>query len=128
MKIRKEVAGKMGKILLIFLILAILAAVFEHWNPVIDKKGALRRNPKGEGAYEVELSWQTEDGQEGQSILLQVPEQGYDAEEEQRLLEAAREEIATTFPGNNESVNDIRTDICIREKLSKWGGHGGVEL
>ena len=57
MKIRKEVAGKMGKILLIFLILAILAAVFEHWNPVIDKKGALRRNPKGEGAYEVELSW-----------------------------------------------------------------------
>lgn len=63
----------------------------------------------------MELSGKTEVGQEGQSILLQVPEQGYDAEEEQRLLEAAREEIATTFPGNNESVNDIRTDICIRE-------------
>ena len=115
MKIRKEVAGKMGKILLVFLILAVLAAVSEHWNPVIDKNGVLRRNPKGEGAYEVELSWQTEDGQEGQSILLQVPEQGYDAEEEQRLLEAAREEIAATFPGTNESVNDIRTDVCIRE-------------
>ena len=115
MKIRKEVAGKMGKILLVFLILAVLAAVSEHWNPVIEKNGVLRRNPKGEGAYEVELSWQTEDGQEGQSILLQVPEQGYDAEEEQRLLEAAREEIAATFPGTNESVNDIRTDVCIRE-------------
>ena len=73
MKIRKEVAGKMGKILLVFLILAVLVAVSEHWNPVIDKNGVLRRNPKGEGAYEVELSWQTEDGQEGQSILLQVP-------------------------------------------------------
>ena len=53
MKIRKEVAGKMRKILLIFLILALLAAISEHWNPVIDKNGVLRRNPKGEGAYEV---------------------------------------------------------------------------
>ena len=112
---KSVLTGKILKVLIVFFLLGVLVAAGEKANPVLKEQRILTRKKQGEGAYEVELEWKTPEEKKRQKLLLRVDEKGYGKEEERQLLEAAKQEITETFPGKNASVNEIRTDVCMRE-------------
>ena len=105
---------KMGKVFALFAVLAVLALVQESMNPVLKRGNVLERNVHGDGSYDAELIWEIPEKELEQELSVHVAEQGLTKQEQQALIEAAEQEIAETFPGENESVDEIRKDVCIR--------------
>ena len=75
----------------------------------------IERNEAGEGDFSEELQVSADGILEGYTYTLDVPEQVLTESEEWAYLKAAQEEIAGEFPGENESVNCIRTKAIIRD-------------
>ena len=67
-------------------------------------------------SYDAELIWEIPEKELEQELSVHVAEQGLTKEEQQALLTAAEQEIAETFPGENESVDEIRKDVCIQSQ------------
>lgn len=64
----------------------------------------------------------------GTELSVHVAEQGLTKEEQQALLAAAEQEIAETFPGENESVDEIRKDVCIQSQYQDGQSDGRLEF
>lgn len=107
---------KMGKVFALFAVLAVLALVQKFMNPVLKRGNVLERNVHGDGNYDAELIWEIPEKELEQELSVHVAEQGLTKEEQQALLAAAEQEIAETFPGENESVDEIRKDVCIQSQ------------
>ena len=100
---------KMGKVFALFAVLAGAALIQESMNPVL-------KQAYGDGNYDAELIWEIPEKELEQELSVHVAEQGLTKEEQQALLTAAEQEIAETFPGENESVDEIRKDVCIQSQ------------
>lgn len=98
---------------LVFLLSA-LVWYKEQQGKTLTEAGSLRRQKKGEGAYEAELILKIDDSME-QSFTVTVPEQALTKQEEARLLAAAIEEIEEEFAGENASLENIVQAVVIRE-------------
>ena len=107
---------KMGKVFALFAVLAGAALIQESMNPVLKQGNVLERNVYGDGSYDAELIWEIPEKELEQELSVHVAEQGLTKEEQQALLAAAEQEIAETFPGENESVDEIRKDVCIQSQ------------
>lgn len=107
---------KMGKVFALFAVLAVLALVQKFMNPVLKRGNVLERNVHGDGNYDAELIWEIPEKELEQELSVHVAEQGLTKEEQQALLAAAEQEIAETFSGENESVDEIRKDVCIQSQ------------
>lgn len=107
---------KMGKVFALFAVLAGAALIQESMNPVLKQGNVLERQAYGDGNYDAELIWEIPEKELEQELSVHVAEQGLTKEEQQALLAAAEQEIAETFPGENESVDEIRKDVCIRSQ------------
>lgn len=107
---------KMGKVFALFAVLAGAALIQESMNPVLKQGNVLERQAYGDGNYDVELIWEIPEKELEQELSVHVAEQGLTKEEQQALLAAAEQEIAETFPGENESVDEIRKDVCIQSQ------------
>ena len=107
---------KMGKVFALFAVLAGAALIQESMNPVLKQGNVLERNVYGDGSYDAELIWEIPEKELEQELSVHVAEQGLTKEEQQALLTAAEQEIAETFPGENESVDEIRKDVCIQSQ------------
>ena len=103
---------KMGKVFALFAVLAGAALIQESMNPVLKQE----RQAYGDGNYDAELIWEIPEKELEQELSVHVAEQGLTKEEQQALLAAAEQEIAETFPGENESVDEIRKDVCIQSQ------------
>jgi len=84
----------------------------------------LPRQECGKGSYDVELLLNI-DGEAETEMIITVPEQLLTAEEEEALLQEAIKEIVAEFLGENESLEEIRTKVIIREQYQQ--GHVGAE-
>ena len=78
------------------------------------KDGKLQRPQKGEGAYETEVILQIDETEETEITII-VPEQNLTNKEEQLFLSRAIEEIQKEFIGTNESLDEIRNEVVIKE-------------
>ena len=107
---------KMGKVFALFAVLAGAALIQESMNPVLKQGNVLERQAYGDGSYDAELIWEIPEKELEQELSVHVAEQGLTKEEQQALLAAAEQEIAETFPGENESVDEIRKDVCIQSQ------------
>ena len=107
---------KMGKVFALFAVLAGAALIQESMNPVLKQGNALERQAYGDGSYDAELIWEIPEKELEQELSVHVAEQGLTKEEQQALLAAAEQEIAETFPGENESVDEIQKDVCIQSQ------------
>lgn len=107
---------KMGKVFALFAVLAGAALIQESMNPVLKQGNVLERQAYGDGNYDAELIWEIPEKELEQELSVHVAEQGLTKEEQQALLAAAEQEIAETFPGENESVDEIRKDVCIQSQ------------
>ena len=107
---------KMGEVFAVFAVLAGAALIQESMNPVLKQGNVLERNVYGDGSYDAELIWEIPEKELEQELSVHVAEQGLTKEEQQALLAAAEQEIAETFPGENESVDEIRKDVCIQSQ------------
>lgn len=107
---------KMGKVFALFAVLAGAALIQESMNPVLKQGNVLERQAYGDGNYDAELIWEIPEKELEQELSVHVAEQGLTKEEQQALLTAAEQEIAETFPGENESVDEIRKDVCIQSQ------------
>lgn len=107
---------KMGKVFALFAVLAGAALIQEAMNPVLKQGNVLERQAYGDGSYDAELIWEIPEKELEQELSVHVAEQGLTKEEQQALLAAAEQEIAETFPGKNESVDEIRKDVCIQSQ------------
>ena len=107
---------KMGKVFALFAVLAVAALIQESMNPVLKQGNVLERQAYGDGNYDAELIWEIPEKELEQELSVHVAEQGLTKEEQQALLTAAEQEIAETFPGENESVDEIRKDVCIQSQ------------
>ena len=94
-------------------VFGMFAALDAGGDSVLVDGNRLRRNPAGEGDYEQRLFVQADEKKE--EIVIIVPEQQLTAAEEQRYLEATKEEIAAEFPGNNDSVDSISQPVVLRD-------------
>ena len=103
---------KMGKVFALFAVLAGAALIQESMNPVLKQGNVLERQAYGDGNYDAELIWEIPEKELEQELSVHVAEQGLTKEEQQALLTAAEQEIAETFPGENE----IRKDVCIQSQ------------
>lgn len=106
---------KMCWILILTAVLGIMAGAVEWKNTSLDEEGRFERNPNGEGDYEAELVLNIDGLVSDYDYTVMVPEQKLTTEEEEAYLKAAEEEIDQTFPGENESLNEIRDKVVIRE-------------
>ena len=106
----------MGKVFALFAVLAGAALIQESMNPVLKQGNVLERQAYGDGNYDAELIWEIPEKELEQELSVHVAEQGLTKEEQQALLAAAEQEIAETFPGENESVDEIRKDVCIQSQ------------
>lgn len=107
---------KMGKVFALFAVLAGAALIQESMNPVLKQGNVLERQAYGDGNYDAELIWEIPEKELEQELSVHVAEQGLTKEEQEALLAAAEQEIAETFPGENESVDEIRKDVCIQSQ------------
>lgn len=107
---------KMGKVFALFAVLAGAALIQESMNPVLKQGNVLERQAYGDGNYDAELIWEIPEKELEQELSVHVAEQGLTKKEQQALLAAAEQEIAETFPGENESVDEIRKDVCIQSQ------------
>ena len=107
---------KMGKVFALFAVLAGATLIQESMNPVLKQGNVLERQAYGDGNYDAELIWEIPEKELEQELSVHVAEQGLTKEEQQALLAAAEQEIAETFPGENESVDEIRKDVCIQSQ------------
>lgn len=107
---------KMGRVFALFAVLAGAALIQESMNPVLKQGNVLERQAYGDGNYDAELIWEIPEKELEQELSVHVAEQGLTKEEQQALLAAAEQEIAETFPGENESVDEIRKDVCIQSQ------------
>ena len=107
---------KMGKVFALFAVLAGAALIQESMNPVLKQGNVLERQAYGDGNYDAELIWEIPEKELEQELSVHVAEQWLTKEEQQALLAAAEQEIAETFPGENESVDEIRKDVCIQSQ------------
>ena len=104
---------KMGMVFALFVVLAGAELIQKSMNPVLKQGNVLERNVYGDGSYDAELIWEIPEKELEQELSVHVAEQGLTKEEQQALLAA---EIAETFPGENESVDEIRKDVCIQSQ------------
>lgn len=107
---------KMGKVFALFAVLAGAALIQESMNLVLKQGNVLERQAYGDGNYDAELIWEIPEKELEQELSVHVAEQGLTKEEQQALLAAAEQEIAETFLGENESVDEIRKDVCIQSQ------------
>ena len=107
---------KMGMVFALFVVLAGAELIQKSMNPVLKQGNVLERNVYGDGSYDAELIWEIPEKELEQELSVHVAEQGLTKEEQQALLAAAEQEIAETFPGENESVDEIRKDVCIQSQ------------
>lgn len=107
---------KMGKVFALFAVLAGAALIQESMNPVLKQGNTLERQAYGDGNYDAELIWEIPEKELEQELSVHVAEQRLTKEEQQALLAAAEQEITETFPGENESVDEIRKDVCIQSQ------------
>lgn len=110
----QSISKKMGKVFALFAILALLAFVQEKMSPVLESGDILERNAHGEGSYEANLVWKIPEEAMQQELTVQVEEQSLSRQEQKALLEAAKQEIAETFLEENDSLDEIREDVCVK--------------
>ncbi len=115
----KSTWKKMIKVIFLFSVISVLAAISEKKNTVLHDGHILTRNEYGEGDYEVDLIWNIPGIFKNQKVTVNVTEQGLSKEDSERILEEAKKEIADTFPAENASVNEIRKDVYLSSEYKQ---------
>lgn len=115
----KSTWKKMIKVIFLFSVISVLAAISEKKNNVLHDGHILTRNEYGEGDYEVDLIWNIPGIFKNQKVTVNVTEQGLSKEDSERILEEAKKEIADTFPAENASVNEIRKDVYLSSEYKQ---------
>lgn len=72
---------------------------------------SLARPGYGEGDRKEELTVQVEGEEDGEQVEITVQERKYTDEEKQRLLDRALERLEELLPGENESLDQVKTDL-----------------
>lgn len=110
-EIRKKILG----VIAAGALLGLAAGVAESKSPILLEGNLLQRQPNGEGSYGTDLRLYVDGERKGTDYYVDVPEQLLTGEEEQVYLDAAEQEIAEEFPGENESVNCIRKKVIVHD-------------
>lgn len=113
---RNPTAAKMAKAALAFCALGVIAAANERLNPLLKDGGVLVRNENGEGGYEVDLAWRLGESVGEGDVTVQMEERELSDREAAEALEAARAEVDETFLGENVSLEEIRTNVCLKSE------------
>ena len=77
----------------------------------------LSRPSYGEGSRETELEAFVEGEEEGTLLPISISEQEYTAEEIREIFQKAMEELDREIPGENESLEEVRSDLNLLPSL-----------
>lgn len=120
-------AGKISVFLMILTVGIFLAAVSgisflaDSEDTVIE---ALERPGYGEGDRMERLQVQLEGEEEARELDIKVSERSYTDQEKAEFLDAALKELERILPGENVSLDEVRTDLVLPEEL----GDGAVAI
>ena len=120
--VRNYYVRKIGIFLMILTSGIVLAAVCGIIFQITSEETViqeLERPGYGEGDRTEYLQVQMEGEEARREIEVQVREQTYTDAEKQALLDAALEELEEILPGENESLDEVRCDLVLPEKLQE---------
>ena len=120
---RKHLTKSKKQILFVLLMtsaLGVVAGVMERQEEETD---VLPRNEAGAGAYEEEMRLNAGDVLKDYDYKLTVPEQVRTKQEEQTLLEQAKQEVTETFLGENTSFDAVNKQVIMESSYQ----NGAVE-
>ncbi len=109
---RRRLSDTGKKAVFVLFFMSVIGAVVgvTHACTLVDGT-KIKRNPAGDGEYQKELRIQADGILEDADYIVNVPEQIFTSTEQHMYLQAAQEEIAQTFCGENQSVNEIRRKV-----------------
>lgn len=108
--------GQKKKMVLLSIAVFLLSFVLwwsEKAESVLSEGGSLLRGENGTGEYEVELILEIDEKADTEWVIV-VPEQRLTQEEEKNFLTGAIAEIEAEFAGENESLENIRGSVQLR--------------
>lgn len=108
--------GQKKKMVMLSMAVFLLSVVLwwsEKAEAVLSEEGSLLRGENGTGEYEVELILEIDEKEDTEWVIV-VPEQRLTQEEEKHFLTEAIAEIEAEFAGENESLENIRDKVNLR--------------
>ncbi len=101
-------------------LLSIMLVIANKNESSFETQNSIYRNGYGEGSYETNLIASTEGGDEIGEFNLTVDERNYTPKEAEDLFEKASLEMEKVILGENATLDEIRTDLNLPEKLAGY--------
>lgn len=122
MRMGKSAYQKAVLVVIIFTVLAGILYISDNFQNIPQNKSGnpiLKRNEHGQGEKSQKLIAKTKD-QEAE-ITVAIQEQAYTQEELQKAFEAAGKKLETLVLGENKSLDEIRSDLNLVQKVPDTG-------
>lgn len=117
-----SVYGRMGMVFLAASAVSVLVFLADNKRELPKNengKAVVSRNKQGEGSREEE--YQVEIGELEKTFKIEISEERYTDKELQRVFESAEEEIKNQMLGENESLDEVRSDLNLITELPGTG-------
>lgn len=117
-----SVYGRMGRVFLSASAVAVLVAIADSGQaPKTNEEGksVIARNTYGKGRQDVELEARV--GRLQEPLTIQVGEQTYQKDELPEVFKKAGEKLEKTILGKNKSLEEVRYDLNLTERLPDTG-------
>ncbi len=101
-------------------LLSMMLVIANKNESSFEEPNSIYRNGYGEGSYETGLIASTEGGEEIGEFNLTVDERNYTPEEADGLFEKASSEMEQVILGENTTLDEVRTDLNLPEKLAGY--------
>lgn len=101
-------------------VLSLLLGIKELTETSLPGGASLERASYGGGSREESLFVREEDEEEERGIDVSVEERKYTDAEVDELFDRVEEELPAAILGNNESLDEVREDLSLSEKLSDF--------
>ena len=129
MRMGKSAYQKAVLVVIIFTVLAGILYLSDNFQNIPQNKSGnpiLKRNEHGQGEKSQRLIAKTKD-QEAE-ITVTIQEQAYTQEELQKAFEAAGKKLETLVLGENKSLDEVRSDLNLVQKVPDTGIEVSWEL
>lgn len=112
-KVGPLIPPKVLKIAIIVEVIGIIATLGEFLTNKVWFDNTIERPAVGESDTQEELEYKTDDKKT--DIVLDVPAMLHTAEEKEELISKAKEEIDSSFIGDNEDLDEINQSVVMKE-------------
>ena len=115
-KVGPLIPPRVLKIAIIIEVIGIIATVGEFLGSKVWFDNTIVRPAVGESDTQEELEYETD--HKKTDIVLDVPAMLHTPEEKEEMIDRAKEEIDSSFPGDNEDLDEINQSVVMKESYA----------